>query len=193
MDASDGAENSRGEIPPQPGSLPSAVAAPVQGAPVIAPPSVGVVPTEAPAEEAKRDGKGRFKKGKSGNPTGRPPGIPNRNTELLREMKKFKLEGKSYERLLLEISLVRAKAGDASIAQDIMRRAYVNLTPEAAGLTVNVSSNASAQAGAKAETPKVHDRLEELRDPAIRDAFCDLADRLAARRGNAGALGHERN
>ena len=136
MDASDRAKpNGNGKHVPDTGSLPSAAVVP-QGAPVSALPVVSEAPAGSP--EVARDQKGKFQKGKSGNPTGRKPGMANRNTQLLRELSKFQIEGKTYERLLLEVSLLRAKAGDSTLAIEVLKRGYVTLTPEA-GLAINVN------------------------------------------------------
>jgi hypothetical protein len=140
MDASDRAKhNGNGKHVPDTGSLPSAAVVP-QGAPVGALPALPAAEAQAGTPPTRKPN-GQFVGGKSGNPAGKPKGIPNRNTQLLRELGKFEIEGKSYERLLLEVSLLRAKAGDSTLAVELMRRTYVTITPEAAGLVLNVNQS----------------------------------------------------
>jgi hypothetical protein len=65
----------------------------------------------------------KFKKGTSGNPTGRPPGIPDRRTELRR-----KLEDRSGE--LLDTAIEQALEGDSGLMRALLGRVIAPAKPE---------------------------------------------------------------
>lgn len=122
MDASDGhTKPGNGQAESHPTSLPSTVAAPT-GAPVGASPVAGEKPAGAPVERAD---KGKFKKGVSGNPKGRPPGTPNLNAELIKAIKKFRLGDKSYLDALLMRSIQ-----EPELAKKILDKILVDATPK---------------------------------------------------------------
>jgi|SRR6185295_15482631 len=180
MDASDGANtNGNGHADPEPVSLPSAAAAP-SGAPVsgaIAAPAAGAPEPLIVVDDDVRDEHGRIRKGKTLNPKGRAPGIPNKNTEFLKLLTSTQL------REVWAIAKKLALKGDVGLLEFLLERALVKLTPEAAGIVINNNPSAHASAGASATASTLNDRLEELRgDPGVRDSFCDLVDRIAERR-----------
>jgi len=174
MDASDGAtkNNGNGHADPAPVSLPSAEAAP-QGAPVSS--SNGEGQAGAPAHEplvvVDRDPiTGRFPKGKSGNPKGRTPGIPNKNTEFLRL-----LTSKELRHVWATAKKLAAK-GDVGLMQFLLERALIKLTPEAAGIVINNNPTATTHHN------ETHVRIgEHLADPKTRDAVAQLTERLGDR------------
>jgi hypothetical protein len=127
---------------------------------------VTVVPKRAPA--LLRHPNGLFAKGCNFNPAGRPKGSLNRNKQLLHEVKKFALkdaEGRKipFERALLEIALKRAATGDAALAIEILKKLYLTLTPEAAGINIVNNASASSYEAAisqlHAERTGIHSRL----------------------------------
>jgi hypothetical protein len=100
MDTSAGSQNNgHGPAEPQ-ASLPSTVVAPL-GAPVSASPAAAAGEKPAGSPDEVRDEKGRIKKGKTLNPKGRPPGIPNLNSELCRAVRAWKLGDRTFLNLLL--------------------------------------------------------------------------------------------
>lgn len=75
----------------------------------------------------------RFQPGQSGNPAGRPPGIPNLNAELLRAVMAYKgTRDRSYLDLLLETALQKPE-----LAIALLHKLFATVTPEAAGIVVN--------------------------------------------------------
>ena len=133
-----------------------------------------VVVDTSPARDPKN---GRILPGHSGNPKGRKPGIPNRNSELVKLVNTRELAW------CWRTAKAQAKKGDNALLQFLLARTLLEQSPTSAGIVINAT--ASAQATVE-NTTEIHDRLEELRDPAVRDAFCDLVDRLEARNRNAG-------
>jgi hypothetical protein len=181
--------NGNGSTDPQIPSLPSAggtepVAATSQ-------PSHGAAPPEAPAssspaakgekpaeasDDARDPKSGRFMPGKSGNPKGRTPGIPNRNSEAVKLVNTRELSW------CWKLAKAQAKKGDHRLLVFLLDKVLIDQSPAAAGITIN--ANASAQANASAATAPVnlHDRFAELAaDPAVADELAGLAARLAAR------------
>jgi len=112
-------------------------------APAPAAPTPAAGPPAVAADQSVAEKKdGRFQPGKSGNPKGRPKGVPNRNTALIRACQEFaKTNGKSFEATLLEEGFRLAKAGDTTLLVEVMKRAYVTITPEAAGFVLNLQNN----------------------------------------------------
>jgi hypothetical protein len=130
----------------------------------------------APASVESRDSKGRFRPGKSGNPKGRAPGIPNRNSEAVKLVNTRELSW------CWKLAKAQAKKGDHRLLVFLLDKVLIDQSPAAAGITIN--ANASAQANASAATAPVnlHDRFAELAaDPAVADELAGLAARLAAR------------
>lgn len=82
----------------------------------------GEPPESAGPEQAgdppRRDGAGRFRKGASGNPAGRPPGRRGPVAVLLDGLAEGRAEG------VLEGLLSRAEAGDVAAAEAILRRIW---------------------------------------------------------------------
>lgn len=137
---------------------------------------------------------GKFVKGTTGNPRGRPKGSLNRNAALLHEVQKFIIEDKSgrkltFERALLEVALKKAGDGDAELAIEILKRLYVVVAPEvvpnASGVAINLLQN---NAGVKSGEGRV--RLSEfLTDAGTRDAVAGLVKRIASSNPVAGGNG----
>ena len=173
MDASDGGDHNGNGSVSLPVSLPSTSPAGGHGQ---SPEPLVVV--ETPPAKPLRDPKtGRILPGRSLNPKGRLPGIPNRNQELVKLVNTRELSW------CWRTAKAQAKKGDNALLQFLLARTLLEQSPTSAGIVINAT--ASAQATVE-NTTEIHDRLEELRDPAVRDAFCDLVDRLEARNRNAG-------
>jgi len=112
---------------------PSSTPAPAASSPPI--------PVEA-KPIAERTKKGQFVPGQSGNPAGRPKGVPNRNTALMRACGEYaKLTGKSFEMTLIEEAFRLSRTGDSGLLVELMKRGYITITPEAAGVVVNLQNN----------------------------------------------------
>lgn len=116
---------------------------------------------------------GKLKKGVVLNPRGRPPGVPNRNTEL------YKLFTSKEIAKVKALAFAQAKKGDNKLLEFLLDRILLRLTPESAGVVVNVSQtneqNVSLQQTFEQEF------VEELKDPGVRAAFSDLVNQRAER------------
>lgn len=84
----------------------------------------------------------KFQPGHSGNPRGRPPGVPDRRSQL-----RAQLESDSTE--LLEKAVEMAKAGDRTMLAFLIGRILPATKPESAAMRVNLPGGSLAdQAGA---------------------------------------------
>lgn len=207
MDASAGAtSNGNGHAVPDPVSLPSAVGP--EGAPVVPAPAAAAAGAPAGADPARDPKTGRIKPGHSLNPNGRQPGIPNRNTQLNKGFEAFKaqpelckkalskygirIRGMKAEALLVTLAFARAIVdGDVALLEWCGERAYVKLTPEAAGIVIN--NNPQAHAGAQANpTVNYGNARQLLADEAGRELLARCAERLASGGLDTGAPRHVR-
>jgi hypothetical protein len=172
--------------------LPSA-AVPPPGGPVDLP---AAAPAEKPAAPpVPRDAKGHPLKGHSVSPATmwkkgfapNPHGVQNHNRELWAAIKKLQIADQKGNVMPYVEALLRRALQEPKLAEQIINKLFADATPAAEAIKFELAQqlNASANAGASAtSSPMVSDdRLEELRDPAIRDALGDLVDRLAERRG----------
>jgi Family of unknown function (DUF5681) len=124
-----------------------------------------VVDDDAEPETAGRDQAGRFKKGSSGNPSGRPRGTRN---AALHAMEAIGVEGAEA---LLSTVMQAALAGDMHAAGLLLRR----LWPERRGRPLRLDLPAVATA---ADLPAAYDRL--LRAVAAGEASPEEAQAVAA-------------
>lgn len=158
-------EPSRIPAPPDPGG-------PAGTSPVV----------EAPAGTG-RDKLGRFQHGTSGNPSGRPPGIPNRNTEFVKLLNTREL------RAVWKLAKQQARKGDTGLLMFLLERGLIKQSPEAAGLTVQIQQTNQQHQTHQETHVKYGAHLE---DPAVRGALADVAQRLADRGGFTGGNGDAR-
>jgi hypothetical protein len=103
--------------------------------------------------------------------------IANRNGKLLVAAKGFRFNGKTWEKALLEVSLVQAAKGSPGLAIALLSKMYITITPEAAGISLSLNQNNN--------TVKTENRVvrlgEHLGDAGIRDVVTKLVGKLASR------------
>ena len=138
---------------------------------------------DSPPTEAQK--RARFKPGQSGNPAGRPKGIPNLNHELREAVVKFRKGDKTYLQLIMEKALRNSK-----VAAKLLDKLLSDATAPNETKINNVIQNQQS-----AIDP------EALKDDNVRDAAAILEERLfrvapgqqrlailVARRRSAGAV-----
>jgi|SRR5579862_4493212 len=195
MDTSDlPNKNGNGHGPDQV-SLPSA-AAPPAGGPVSVPADASAAAAATPTgPPVKRDPKGRFPKGTSGNEATKvkkgevlnPHGIQSYNRQLwaaIRKMSVVSADGTTTKGL--EILLKQALTNPEALKK-LLDKLFADATPPAAGTKVEVNNNNALQ---NSETHVAIGKL--LSDPEGRAALADLAERCEARRVFSGddGVGH---
>lgn len=86
------------------------------------------MPESTGKEQEKRDEKGRFKPGVSGNPQGRPAGALNFATEFKKALKKLananNVKEEELELQILQMAIKKARDGDFNFYRDTMDRVY---------------------------------------------------------------------
>ena len=127
----------------------------------------------------------RFKTGVSGNPAGRPVGIPNANNLLIRAIKKIKF-GKGKQRrkffdelLRIAIDQQKRRRGRNFLLELLLEKAVADATPRS-GAQVNINSEVKNE-------QSLHQTL--LSDPRVRDAALDLERRISDRLFDSGGNG----
>lgn len=114
----------------------------------------------------------QFKPGQSGNPAGRPPGIPNLNDLLITAVKKFRgraPRGKKRRQRFFEELIEQAIKKKPRLLEHLLDKILADATP-AAGAQVNVNSQVTNE-------HSLHQVL--LADPRVRGAALDLEQRMA--------------
>ena len=81
----------------------------------------------------------KFQKGQSGNPAGRPPGIPNPNTRLRQQIAEHAPE-------IITAMVTAAKAGDTSAASLLLGRLLPPVRPESPGQAIDDGGDLAARA-----------------------------------------------
>ncbi len=121
-----------------------------------------------------RDDKGLWPPGQSGNPKGRPKGIPNYNKQLLTAIRKYKAGETTFLHQLLETALK-----NPAVMIKLLDKMFADPTPAApAAVFNNVNQNDL--------------RSSLLSDPNVRAAACALEERLGLRLANPGGNGETR-
>ena len=137
------------------------------------------------------------KDGKPGPPPKRtgqsnlPKHVPNRNWKLLQEAKRFKSkDGKSFERMILEIAVAEAIKGHPSLLTEMISRMYCAITPESTGIKLAPGNQNSVR---QPEDREGGNRLSDhLGDAGTREAVAQLVERLAPRLALPGGNGNLR-
>lgn len=174
MDSSDGANtNGNGHADPSPVSQPSAAPSSGNGGGPVAAPSEGSTVGSLPV---KRDEKGRYPKGVSGNPKGNWKRTPTFNSQLIRALKTFKLtDGDGKDHSFLE-ALIRRALQEPKLAEKLMDKIFADATPpaEAAKLEIN---NGNGQVNTSSENHVILEKLAS--DERGRETLALLAERLS--------------
>jgi hypothetical protein len=125
----------------------------------------------------------QFRPGESGNPDGRPPGIPNLNDQLITAIGRFKggktPSGKKGRKKFLQALLEKAMEDDPVLLGHILDKVFADATPKA-GAQVNVNSQVTNEHA-------LHQTI--LADPRVREAALDLEERIADSLTDAGGPG----
>ena len=126
----------------------------------------------------------RFQPGQSGNPDGRPPGIPNLNDLLITAVKRYRgktPKGKKRRRKFFEELIEQAitQKGRGAALEQILNKVLADATQKA-GTQVNVGSQVTNE-------HSLHQTI--LADPRVRGAALDLEERIANCLNDAGGNG----
>lgn len=125
----------------------------------------------------------RFPAGVSGNPVGRPPGIPNLNDLLISAVKRFKggigPKGKRGRKKFFAALLEKAFYEDPDLLKQLLDKFLADATP-AAGGQVNIGSQVTNE-------HSLHQTI--LSDPRVREAALALEERIAGSLGHSGGDG----
>lgn len=178
MDASDGADISGKRIPPDPVSLPSAVV-PVGGPVSSSDASTGAAatPSEKPAAPpVKRNAKGQFPKGTSGNPRGNHKRTPNLNGQLIKALKTFTLTDNQGQKHTFLEALIKRALAEPQVMAKLLDKVFVDVTPPPEPTKVEVHNSNGIQ---QTENHVAIGQL--LSDAEGREALALLAERLEAR------------
>ncbi len=138
----------------------------------------GTSPT--PPDKPKRNKKGQYKTGESGNKAGRKKGVKNYNTQLWAEIKKFKSRGtkeqppQGYIHALLQASL-----DDPSTRDKIIDKLFHDATPKGGDVPA-VQVNAG---NTNNESRSINHILS---DPKLRALACSLEEGIADRMADTG-------
>lgn len=136
--------------------------------------SAPLIPTPPPAQIIPRDEKGKWPAGQSGNPKGRPKGIPNYNKQLITAIRKYKAGETSFLHKLLDMALK-----DRLVMIKLLDKMFADPTPAVpAAVFNNVNQNDL--------------RASLLADPNVRAAACALEERLGLRLADPGGNGETR-
>lgn len=145
-------------------------------------------PGDEPAnggEEHDRDGRGRFQRGRSGNPQGRPRGSRNRAAVALDML------GEAHAEAIVSAVIAQAERGDVQAAETILRRCWpapkgrrvaIRLPPiRTPGDAADAAAAVIAQAAAgDLATGEAQDLMTLLEAHARLSALADLEGRIAA-------------
>jgi len=126
--------------------------------------------------------KGQFVKGKSGNPHGRTPGVPNLNTELLKAVRRFRVKGKDGTKLTFIDALLARALQDLRFGEKIIDKIFAAATPQAPATVIGVTQHSSEQNVA----------VDIVSDPVARELAARLEERVAAGRLDPGGNGSSR-